>query len=52
VRWVDAGPVITSAGLSSGMHMALHVVDRLCGTELARRTARQLDVDWNADSSR
>jgi transcriptional regulator GlxA family with amidase domain len=52
VRWVDAGEVITSAGLSSGIHMALHVVDRCVGRALAERTARQLDVDWTPDGSR
>jgi transcriptional regulator GlxA family with amidase domain len=52
VRWVDAGDVITSAGLSSGIHMALHVVERYASRDLAQRTARQLDVDWNSDGSR
>jgi len=48
VRWVDAGPVVTGAGLSSGIAMALHLVDRLAGRALAERTARQLDTDWDA----
>ncbi len=47
VRWVDAGSVVTSAGLSSGIAMALHLVDRLAGRDLAERTARQLDYDWD-----
>ncbi|MFV1991383.1 MAG: DJ-1/PfpI family protein [Acidimicrobiales bacterium] len=51
VRWVDSGDVITSAGLSAGIDMALHVVDRLAGSELALRTARQIDYDWHADPS-
>jgi transcriptional regulator GlxA family with amidase domain len=46
VRWVDAGDVVTAAGLSSGIAMALHLVDRLAGRALAERTARQLDYDW------
>lgn len=49
VRWVDGGPVVTSGGLSSGIAMALHVVDRLAGRELAVRTARQLDYSWSPD---
>ncbi len=48
-RWVDAGPVITSGGLSSGMAMALHLVDRLAGRELAEATAHQIDYAWNPD---
>lgn len=52
VRWVDSGEVITSAGLSSGIHMALHVVERIAGRELAARTARQIDLDWNPDGTR
>jgi transcriptional regulator GlxA family with amidase domain len=47
VRWADAGHVVTSGGLTSGMHMALHVVARVEGQEMAERTARQLDMDWN-----
>ena len=49
VRWVDAGRVVTSAGLSAGIDMALHLVDRLCGRGLAVATARQLDVAWDPD---
>ena len=47
VRWVEEGAVLTAAGLSSGMAMSLHLVDRLLGRELAERTARQLDYDWD-----
>jgi len=46
VRWVDDGDVITAGGLSSGIAMALHLVDRLCGRTLAEATARQVDYDW------
>jgi len=47
VRWVTEGAVTTAAGLSSGIAMSLHLVDRLAGRELAERTARQLDYDWD-----
>ena len=46
VRWVDEGPVVTSAGISAGIDMSLHLVERLLGRELALRTARQMDFDW------
>lgn len=46
VRWVDTGDIISSAGISAGIDMSLHLVSRLHSTELARRTARQMDFDW------
>lgn len=52
VRWVDAGDVVTSGGLTSGVHMALHLVERDFGREMAQRTARQLDVDWDPEGVR
>jgi transcriptional regulator GlxA family with amidase domain len=50
VRWVDEGRVVTSGGLSSGIAMALHLVDRFAGRELAVRTARQIEYDWDPES--
>ena len=46
VRWVDEGAVVTSAGISAGIDMCLHLVRRLHSQELARLTARQMDYDW------
>lgn len=46
VRWVDEGAVVTSAGISAGMDMCLHLVQRLHSRELALRAARQMDYDW------
>lgn len=43
VRFVDDGDVITSAGISAGIEMSLHVVGRLLGPDWARRTARQME---------
>jgi transcriptional regulator GlxA family with amidase domain len=43
VRIVDEGEIITSAGVSAGIDMALHVVRRLHGDEVARRTARDME---------
>jgi transcriptional regulator GlxA family with amidase domain len=47
VKWIDSGDVVTSGGLSSGIAMALHIVDRFGGRDLAVRTARQLEYVWN-----
>lgn len=52
VRWVDTGSVVTGGALTSGLHMALHVVARLMGEQMAHRTARQLDMDWSPDPAR
>ncbi|KAF7599984.1 MAG: thiamine biosynthesis protein ThiJ [Candidatus Dactylopiibacterium carminicum] len=46
LRWVDQGHVVSSAGISAGIDMSLHLVERLAGRELAERTARQLEFDW------
>jgi len=46
-RWVDNGKLITSAGLSSGMDAALHVVAKLRGEDAARSTALHLEYDWD-----
>ncbi|HXF84056.1 MAG TPA: DJ-1/PfpI family protein [Anaerolineales bacterium] len=45
-RWVDSGQVITSAGISAGIDMSLYLVSRLTTHELAIRTARQMEYDW------
>lgn len=52
VPWVDAGKVVTAGGLSSGLSMAIHLVDRLAGRELATATARQLDYAWEPAAGR
>jgi len=56
-RWVEAKPwvhhggvcrLFTSAGISAGLDLSLHLVAELASPELARRTARQMDFDWRA----
>lgn len=44
-RFVDDGDIITSAGVSAGIDMALHLVDRLVGTERAREVRRYVQYD-------
>jgi len=51
VRWVDSGRVVSSAGISAGIDMSLHLVERLAGRELAERTARQMDYAWTHNNS-
>jgi len=42
-RYVDDGDVVTSAGVSAGIDMALHLVARLAGTERAGQVRRGID---------
>src|SRR5205823_2765581 len=44
-RFVDNGNVVTAAGVSAGIDMALHLVERLCGPELAEEVARYMEYD-------
>lgn len=44
-RWVDEGRIVTSAGISAGIDMSLHLVGRLHSPELADATARQMEFD-------
>ncbi len=44
-RFVDEGHVITSAGISAGIDMSLHIVERLHGSEAAAYTARRMEYD-------
>lgn len=46
VRWLDAGDVVSGGGLSSGIAMALHLVERYTDRALAEACARQIDYVW------
>lgn len=46
MRWVDEGKIVTSAGISAGIDMSLHLVERLVNRDLALSTARQMEFDW------
>jgi len=46
VRYIDDGAVLTSAGISAGIDMSLHLVARLHGIEVATQTARRMEYDW------
>jgi transcriptional regulator GlxA family with amidase domain len=46
-RWIDETDIVTSAGISAGIDMSLHLVARLDGKNLAWQTARQMEYDWN-----
>jgi transcriptional regulator GlxA family with amidase domain len=44
-RFVDAGEVITAAGISAGVDMALYLVARLSSPEKARKVRRYIQYD-------
>jgi transcriptional regulator GlxA family with amidase domain len=44
-RWVDSGEVVTAAGVSAGIDMALHLVARLHSVERAREVRRYIQYD-------
>jgi transcriptional regulator GlxA family with amidase domain len=50
-RFVDNGRIITTAGLSSGIDGAMHVVSRMEGKIDAELVARNLEYDWNEDTT-
>lgn len=44
-RFVDDGDVLTSAGVSAGIDMALHMVGRFAGVERAREVRKGIEYD-------
>lgn len=45
-RYVDNGKIVLSAGVSAGIDMALYVVSRLLGAEVAAETAHYIQYDY------
>jgi transcriptional regulator GlxA family with amidase domain len=52
VRFTDNGHILTSAGISAGIDVSLHVVAQLLGVEVASRTARYMEYHWRNDGGR
>jgi len=48
-RWVADENIITSAGISAGIDMSLHLVTILYSKTLAQQTAKQMEYHWNKD---
>ena len=42
-RWVDAGDVLTAGGVTSGIDLALHLLERFQSAEVAEAAARLLE---------
>lgn len=52
LRFVEDGNVITSAGVSAGIDMALAVVAKYLGEEIARATARRMEYPFPESGAR
>ena len=50
-RWVDDGNIVTSSGVSAGIDMTLHVIERLFGLKRAERLANEIEYEWHRDAS-
>jgi transcriptional regulator GlxA family with amidase domain len=48
-RWVEDGKFVTSSGVSAGTDMALHVVARLAGRDVAENVARAMEYTWETN---
>ena len=46
-RWVHDGKLISSGGISSGIHMSLYLLSCLTSRELAIKTTKQMEFEWN-----
>lgn len=51
-RWVDAGRLVSAAGVSAGTDLAFHLVARLAGRAVAERAAKAAEYDWQSDPLR
>jgi putative intracellular protease/amidase/ketosteroid isomerase-like protein len=48
-RVVDNGNIVTAAGVSAGIDGALHIVARMRGQAVARRTAEYMEYKWQPE---
>jgi transcriptional regulator GlxA family with amidase domain len=44
-RFVDDGDIVTAGGVTSGLDLALHLVDRFGGAEIAERVAGEIEYE-------
>ncbi len=46
VKYVDSGKIITSGGISAGINMSLHAIDKLVGNDHGAKTAEEMEYDY------
>lgn len=44
-RFVDDGDIVTAGGVTSGLDLALHIVERVAGVSLAEQVAREIEYE-------
>ena len=44
-KFVDEGTIITAAALTAGFHMALYIVERLLGEQMAQAVAKGIEME-------
>lgn len=44
-KFVDEGKVLTSGGISAGINMSFHLIERLFGAEIADATAKRMEYE-------
>ena len=52
LRFTTDGPIFTSAGISAGIDMALHIVSHFFGTKVGKATARQMEYPYPENNQR
>ncbi len=45
VRYVDEGSIITSGGISAGIDMSFHIIEKLLGEKAAKAAAKRMEYD-------
>lgn len=48
-RWIEDGKFVTSSGVSAGIDMALAVISRIAGGEVAEALALATEYEWHRD---
>jgi Transcriptional regulator containing an amidase domain and an AraC-type DNA-binding HTH domain len=49
-RWVEDGSIFTSSGISAGIDMALALIAKIFGTDIAIRVANNAEYEWHTDA--
>ena len=49
-RWVEDGKYISSSGISAGTDMALDLIAKMYGRQMARWVAQRAEYRWNEDA--
>jgi transcriptional regulator GlxA family with amidase domain len=44
-RFVDDGDLLTAGGVTSGLDLALHIVEKVAGASIAEQVAREIEYE-------